>query len=99
MQPQDKTKPAGAKPYLLSLFVTDATPRCRNAIVSIRRICEERLKGRYALKVVDICRQPAQAKVADIVAVPTLLKQKPLPLRKIIGDLSNTERVLAGLGL
>ncbi|NWJ48384.1 MAG: thiol-disulfide isomerase [Chloroflexi bacterium] len=85
--------------YILRLFVTGTTPKSAQAIQNIQRICEEHLQGRYKLEVIDIYQQPEKAKEAQIVAVPTLIKQLPLPLRKVVGNLSDVERVVAGLGL
>lgn len=85
--------------YVLALYVTGMSPQSINAIVNIRKICEEHLNGRYDLKVVDLYQQPQFAKDEQIIAVPTLIKKLPLPLRRIIGDLSGTERVLLGLDL
>jgi circadian clock protein KaiB len=85
--------------YELRLFVTGVTPRSTLAIANIKAICEEHLKGRYALEVVDIYQQPELAKTEQIIAAPTLIKKLPLPLRKFIGDLSNKERILIGLDL
>jgi circadian clock protein KaiB len=92
---------AGAKgpPYVLRLFITGTTSRSARAIANLRRLCEERLRGEYDLEVVDIYQHPEAAKEHQIVAAPTLLKVLPLPLRRIIGDLANEERVLAGLDL
>ena len=83
--------------YLLRLCVTGTTPLSARAIVNIRKICEEHLQGRYDLEVVDISKQPAVAANEQIVAAPTLIKKLPLPLRRFIGDMSQTERILAGL--
>jgi circadian clock protein KaiB len=85
--------------YELRLYVTGLTPRSTRAITNIKEICEAHLKGRYSLRVIDIYQQPALAKGEQIVAVPTLIKQLPPPLRRIIGDLSNRERVLIGLDI
>ncbi len=85
--------------YVLRLYVAGATPKSTRAIESIKVLCEEHLKGRYALEVIDIYQQPALAKGEQIVAVPTLIKRLPLPLRKLVGDMSNEERVLFGLDL
>jgi circadian clock protein KaiB len=85
--------------YQLRLFVTGATPRSLRAIESIKQLCESRLNGRYELEVVDLYQQPALAKQEQIVAAPTLIKLLPLPLRRLIGDLSDNERILAGLEL
>ena len=75
------------------------SPRSSAAIRAITAICEDRLKGRYDLEVVDIYRQPALAKGEQIIAAPTLIKKLPLPLKRLIGDLSDTRRVLVGLDL
>ncbi len=85
--------------YVLRLYVTGATPRSQVAIENIKRICEEYLKGRYSLDVIDIYQQPVLAKGEQIVAVPTLIKYLPRPLRRFIGDMANTERILVGLDL
>ncbi len=85
--------------YILRLYVTGMTPRSRTAIENIRQICEEHLKGCYDLEVIDIYQQPERAREAQILAAPTLIKQLPLPLRKLIGDMSDKERVLVGLDL
>ena len=83
--------------YVLRLYVSGITPRSTRAIENIRKICEENLKGRYELEVIDIFQQPEAARSEQIIAAPTLIKKLPLPLRKFIGDLSNTERILVGL--
>jgi len=85
--------------YLLRLYVAGTTPRSNRAIVNIRRICEEHLKGRYELEVVDVVKNPSLAVGEQIIAAPTLVKKLPLPLRRFIGDLSETERILLGLDL
>ena len=85
--------------YVLRLYVTGLTPRSTRAIENVRAICEEHLQGRYELEVIDIYQQPVLAKGEQIVAAPTLIRQLPAPLRRIIGDLSNRERVLVGLDL
>jgi circadian clock protein KaiB len=85
--------------YKLRLFVTGSTPRSVRAIANMRRICEENLSGRYDLEVVDVYENPDATRELQIVATPTLVKILPEPLRRIIGDLSDRERVLAGLNL
>jgi circadian clock protein KaiB len=85
--------------YVLRLFVTGLTPRSRIAIENIKKICEENLKGRYDLEVIDIYQQPEEIREEQILASPTLIKKLPLPLRKVIGDMSNTDRILVGLDL
>jgi circadian clock protein KaiB len=81
------------------LYVTGLTPRSTRAIENVRKICEEHLEGRYDLAVIDVYQQPTLAKGEQIIAAPTLIKKLPLPLRRVIGDMSNTERVLLGLDL
>ena len=85
--------------YVLRLYVTGTTRNSERAIVNIRKICEEHLKGRYELEIVDIALHPALAEGEQIIAAPTLIKLLPLPLRRFIGDMSQTERVLLGLDL
>ena len=85
--------------YVLRLYVTGMTPRSTEAIAVIKSLCEEHLRGRYDLEVVDIYQHPALAKDEQIIAVPTLVKKLPAPLRKLIGNLSDRERVLLGLDL
>ena len=85
--------------YLLKLYISGITPRSTTAIGRIKRICETHLTGRYELEVIDIYQQPLLAKGEQIVAAPTLIKKLPLPLRRIIGDMSNEGRVLIGLDL
>ena len=85
--------------YILKLYVAGQSPRSVRAITNINRICEEHLQGRYELEVIDLYQQPQLALGEQIIAVPTLVRKLPAPLRRIIGDLSNTERVLAGLDL
>jgi circadian clock protein KaiB len=85
--------------YLLKLYITGMTPRSTRAIINIKKICEEHLKGRYELEVIDIYQNPVLAKGEQIIAAPTLIKKLPLPLQKFIGDMSDTERILVGLDL
>ena len=92
----EKSKTAN---YLLRLYVTGSTPQSVRAITNIKKICEEHLKGRYDLELIDLFQKPNLAKGEQIIAAPTLIKKLPLPLRRIIGDMSNLERVLFGLDL
>jgi circadian clock protein KaiB len=85
--------------YRLQLFVTGTTPRSARAIQNLRTICEDHLQGRYDLDVIDIYQHPEHVKAEQIVVTPTLVKKFPPPLRKLIGDLSDTERVLAALDI
>ncbi len=86
-------------PYVLTLYVTGLTPASSRAIHNLKEICERHLAGRYQLEVVDIYQHPQLASGEQILAAPTLIKELPLPMRRIIGDLSNTDRVLIGLDL
>jgi circadian clock protein KaiB len=88
-----------AQHYVLRLFVTGTTPRSARAILNIREICEDRLQGHYDLEVIDIYQHPEQAKPDQIVVAPTLIKKLPSPVRRLIGDLSDEERVLVGLDI
>jgi circadian clock protein KaiB len=88
-----------AERYALSLYVTGSTPKSLRAIQNIRALCEEKLHGRYELKVIDIYQHPEQIRNRQIIVTPTLIKKLPLPLRRLIGDLSNTDRLLLGLDI
>ena len=90
-----QTKPR----YVLRLYLAGMTPRSTRALANIKEICEEHLKGRYDLQVIDIYQQRVLSSGEQIIAVPTLIKKLPGPLRRIIGDLSDRERVLVGLDL
>ena len=104
-----KTKTAGrrasdshrrpAKLWQLRLYVTGQTPKSLTAFSNLNKICEDHLKGRYSIEVVDLVEQPQLSKGDQILALPTLVRKLPQPMRKIIGDLSDTERVLVGLDL
>ena len=85
--------------YLLRLFVTGQTPRSVKSIDNLKRLCERYLKGRYELEVIDIYQQPGLASENQIIAAPTLIKKLPLPLRRLVGDFSNQDRVVVGLDL
>jgi len=85
--------------YVLRLYITGTSPLSIRALENVKKICEEYLAGRYELEVVDLFQQPELAMGEQIIAAPTLIKKLPLPLRRIIGDFSLTERVLVGLDL
>jgi circadian clock protein KaiB len=87
------------KLWELRLYVAGQTPKSLAAFANLKKICEEHLEGRYSVEVVDLLENPALAKGDQIIAIPTLVRKLPEPVRKIIGDLSNTERVLVGLDL
>ena len=93
-----KKKPAAGH-YLLRLFTTGTTPRSSRAVRNLHEICETNLKGRYDLEVIDIYQEPGRATEADIIATPTLIKEEPLPVRRMIGDLSNRPKVLLNLAI
>jgi len=90
--------PAGAR-YVLRLYLTGMTPRSTQALATIRTLCDEHLAGRYDLEVIDIYQHPERAVADQVIAAPTLVKQLPAPLRRLIGDLSDTDRVMIGLDL
>jgi circadian clock protein KaiB len=85
--------------YLFRLYVSGTSIRSRRAITNLRRICDQYLPGHYELEVIDIHQQPQQTRAAQIIAIPTLIQEMPLPHRRLIGDLSNTDRVVIGLNL
>ena len=86
-------------PYVLRLYVTGNTVRSSQAIANVRSLCEEYLSGRYDLEVIDIYQQPTEAAKGQIIAAPTLIKEVPSPVKRIIGDLANRDKVLIGLDL
>src|SRR3954469_12354580 len=85
--------------YELRLFITGATPNSIRAVTNIKEICEEHLKDRYTLEVIDVYQQESIAAEEQLIALPLLIKKKPLPERRLIGDMSDTQKVLKGLGL
>ena len=85
--------------FVLRLYVAGQTPKCMRAFSNLKRICEQYLSNRYRIEMIDLLYDPALARGDQILAVPTLVRRVPKPVRKIIGDLSNTQRVLAGLDL
>jgi len=87
------------KTWELRLYVAGQTPKSMAAFANLKKICEEHLAGQYHIKVIDLLKQPQLASGDQILAIPTLVRKIPVPIRKIIGDLSNTERVLVGLDL
>jgi circadian clock protein KaiB len=99
MKAQSKRKPAAEKEYVLKLYVSGATRRSQTAIANLKIICNAYLAGHYDLEVVDIYQSPLVAKQAEILAAPTLVKQLPLPARRLIGDLSEQGKLLMLLNL
>ena len=85
--------------YALKLYVAGQTPKAVRAFSNLRKICDEHLQGRYSIEVIDLIQNPQLGRGDQILAVPTLVRKLPTPIKKIIGDLSNTERVLVGLDL
>ena len=85
--------------YVLRLYISGMNPNSRRAVENIKKICEQYLIGRYQLEIIDIYQQPLLAQDDQIIAAPTLVKASPQPIKKLIGDMSNTEKVLTGLGL
>jgi circadian clock protein KaiB len=85
------------KKWNLRLYVAGQTPKSLIALANLRRICDEHMNGQYAIEVIDLMENPQLAQRDQIVAIPTLVRELPSPLKRIIGDLSNTERVLVGL--
>ena len=85
--------------FVLRLYVTGMTARSKRAIQNIKKICEDHLEGRYDLEVIDIYREPTLARGDQIVATPTLIKKLPVPMRKFIGEMSETDKILLGLDL
>ena len=96
MRRRRPARPADGR-YNLRLYVAGQTPRSVAAIANLRRLCDEHLSGRYSVEVVDLLREPGRARNDGIVVLPTLVRRLPQPIKRIIGDLSNTERVLVGL--
>lgn len=105
MIPSDRkkkeTKSAGkaSAEWELRLYIAGKTPKAVTAFANLKKLCEEHLQGKYNIEIVDLSKNPQLAKGDQILALPTLVRKLPQPLRKIIGDLSNTERVLVGLDL
>ena len=99
--PQRKSslKRSPSKLWELRLYVAGQTPRSLTAFANLKQICEEHLKGRYRIQVIDLVEKPQLSRGDQILAIPTLVRKLPEPVRKIIGDLSDTERVLVGLDL
>jgi circadian clock protein KaiB len=92
-------KEQDGKHYVLRLYVAGMSPRSTRAVTNIKKFCEEYLKGRYSLEVIDIYNRPTLADGEQIIAAPTLLKKLPLPLRRFIGDMSDIEKIVVGLDL
>lgn len=99
-QPEPRANVPGDAPrYVLRLFVAGMNPRSLRAVENLRRVCEEHLAGDYELRIIDIYDLPAMAEEGQVVAAPTLIKELPAPLRRLVGDLADEGRVLLALGL
>lgn len=96
-----KTKPKAAptKAYVLKLYITGQSSLSSASVRNLLRACQDYLQGRYDIQVIDICQQPELAREAQIIATPTLVKSRPAPIRRLIGNLSDQEQLLAGLGI
>jgi circadian clock protein KaiB len=98
-RPRSAPDPTTSKFWNLRLYVAGQTPKSLTAFANLRRMCEEHLKGRYTIEVIDLIKNPQLAQGDQILAIPTLVRKLPSPMKKIIGDLSNTERFLVGFDL
>lgn len=96
---KEKQKKSDKDKWILRLYVAGQTPKAVTAFDNLTKICEDQLKGKYAIEVIDLMKNPQLGAADQIFALPTLVRKLPVPVRKIIGDLSNTERVLIGLDL
>ena len=85
--------------WILRLYVAGQTPKCRAAFINLKKICDEQLEGKYRIEIIDLLEHPQLSREHQILAIPTLVRKLPVPVRKIIGDLSDTERVLVGLDI
>ena len=94
-----KKAPTGSKLWQLRLYVMDQTPKAKAAFVNLKQICETHLKGRYRIRVIDLLKHPQLARGDQILAIPTVVRRLPSPVRIIIGNLSDTDRVIVGLDL
>jgi len=98
-KPVKITAPDGTENWNLRLYVAGQTPRSVTAFSNLKRLCEERLAGRYKIEVIDLVKQPQLAQGDQIIAIPTLVRKLPEPIKRVVGDLSNIERVLVGMDL
>lgn len=100
MCPEKKTKgKENEDKWILRLYVAGQTPRCVTAFKNLKKLCEDQLKGRYIIEIIDLIQNPQLSREHQILAIPTLVRKLPVPVRKIIGDLSDTEKVLVGLDI
>jgi len=94
-----KARPAASAEWELRLYIAGQSPKAMSALSNLQRICDEHLAGKYRIEVIDLLRNPALGRGDQILAIPTLVRRLPHPVKKIIGDLSSTQRVLVGLDL
>jgi circadian clock protein KaiB len=97
--PRKKSRKSAGPRYILRLYITGQTRRSLQSVENLRALCDKYLPGQFDLKIIDIYQQPAMAKEGQIIAAPTLIKSMPLPLRRLVGDFSDKERVILGLDL
>lgn len=97
--PEIKKSVLAETEYVLRLFITGASPNSARAVINVKDLCEQYLKGRYSLEIIDVYQQPHLAQAEDIIALPLLIKKAPLPERRLIGDMSDKAKVLRGLGI
>lgn len=95
----NETSGADSDKWILRLYVAGQSPKCMLAFANLKRICETQLEGKFVIEVIDLLENPQLSRDDQILAIPTLVRKLPVPVRKIIGDLSNTERVLVGLDI
>ena len=98
-KPKQKLSKSASDKYILRLYIAGQTPNAVTALNNLKTICEEQLKGKYSIEVIDLLKNPQLGRDDQILAIPTLMRKLPLPVRLIIGDLSDKERVLVGLDL
>lgn len=96
---KEKSSAAESDKWVLRLYVAGQTPKTITAFANLTKICEENLAGKYSIEVIDLLKNPQLSHIDQVIAIPTLVRKLPVPVRKIIGDLSNTEKVLVGLDL
>jgi circadian clock protein KaiB len=99
VEPKNTGKEPNLDKWILRLYIAGKTPKSVTAFENLKKICEERLKNKYTIEVIDLLENPQLGREHQILAIPTLVRKLPVPVRKIIGDLSNTERVLIGLDI
>lgn len=99
LQPEDTDSDEEGNGYVLHLFVTGASLHSTRAIANLKHICESYIPGKYSLKIIDVYQQKELAEKEQLIALPLLIRRMPLPERRLVGDLSDTEKVLAGLGI